>query len=104
MRYIFPLQVRPLQLRYCQRHLLVTPGTVLFTLYLMHCSVQTPRLLNIPDAKTLIAPADTPWIHSSAGTPTLPSRLLAICDISADPGGSIQFMNECTSIDEPFCL
>jgi alpha-aminoadipic semialdehyde synthase len=29
---------------------------------------------------------------------------LAICDISADPGGSIEFMNECTTIDEPFCL
>jgi alpha-aminoadipic semialdehyde synthase len=34
----------------------------------------------------------------------LPHRLLAICDISADPGGSIEFMNECTTIDEPFCL
>ena len=29
---------------------------------------------------------------------------VAICDISADPGGSIEFMNECTTIDEPFCL
>ena len=38
------------------------------------------------------------------GTPHLPHRLLAICDISADPGGSIEFMNECTTIDEPFCL
>ena len=34
----------------------------------------------------------------------MPHRLLAICDISADPGGSIEFMNECTTIDEPFCL
>lgn len=31
-------------------------------------------------------------------------RMLAICDISADPGGSIEFMNECTTIDTPFCL
>jgi alpha-aminoadipic semialdehyde synthase len=30
--------------------------------------------------------------------------LLGICDISADPGGSIEFMNECTTIDTPFCL
>lgn len=30
--------------------------------------------------------------------------MLAICDISADPGGSIEFMNECTNIDTPFCL
>ena len=38
------------------------------------------------------------------GAPSLPHRLLAVCDISADPGGSIEFMNECTTIDEPFCL
>lgn len=31
-------------------------------------------------------------------------RLLAICDISADTGGSIEFMNECTTIDKPFCV
>uniref|UniRef100_A0A8C7UP61 Aminoadipate-semialdehyde synthase n=1 Tax=Oncorhynchus mykiss TaxID=8022 RepID=A0A8C7UP61_ONCMY len=30
--------------------------------------------------------------------------LLAICDISADMGGSIEFMTECTSIDKPFCM
>jgi hypothetical protein len=41
---------------------------------------------------------------SILGAPSLPHRLLAICDISADPGGSIEFMNECTTIDEPFCL
>ena len=34
----------------------------------------------------------------------MPHRLIGICDISADPGGSIEFMNECTTIDEPFCL
>lgn len=33
-----------------------------------------------------------------------PPRLLAICDISADTGGSIAFMNECTTIDKPFCM
>ena len=63
-------------------------------------------------------------IFSLIGAPSLPHRLLAICDISADPGGSIEFMNECTtigktssspvlglllnqptlSLDEPFCL
>jgi len=70
----------------------------------IYWSPQTPRLLNIPDAKSLISPAMTPWIQQSPGCPGLPSRLIAICDISADPGGSIEFMNECTSIDEPFCL
>ena len=29
---------------------------------------------------------------------------MGICDISADPGGSIEFMKECTTIDHPFCL
>lgn len=32
------------------------------------------------------------------------SRLVAICDISADTGGSIEFMTECTTIDSPFCM
>lgn len=40
----------------------------------------------------------------SIGSPNLPHRLIAICDISADPGGSIEFMQECTTIDNPFCL
>ena len=29
-------------------------------------------------------------------------RLISVCDISADPGGSIEFMNDCTTIDAPF--
>ncbi|KAK7495551.1 hypothetical protein BaRGS_00013249, partial [Batillaria attramentaria] len=64
----------------------------------------SPRLLSIPDAKVLLQPSDAPWIPSSPGCPQLPHRLLAICDISADPGGSIEFMRECTTIDAPFCL
>ncbi|CAA3006406.1 alpha-aminoadipic semialdehyde synthase, mitochondrial [Olea europaea subsp. europaea] len=40
----------------------------------------------------------------STGSPSLPHRLIAICDISADPGGSIEFMQECTTIDNPFYL
>ncbi|KAI8782365.1 alpha-aminoadipic semialdehyde synthase mitochondrial [Biomphalaria glabrata] len=63
-----------------------------------------PRLITIPDAKTLLQPTVAPWLPSSPGCPTLPHRLLAICDISADPGGSIEFMRECTTIDRPFSL
>lgn len=63
-----------------------------------------PRLITIPEAKNLLRPQSFPWIPSSAGCPQLPHRLIAICDISADPGGSIEFMNECTTIDKPFCL
>lgn len=64
----------------------------------------SPRLITIPDAKYLLRPASTPWLPTSVGAPPLPHRLLAICDISADPGGSIEFMTECTTIDTPFCL
>uniref|UniRef100_A0A131XMG5 Putative lysine-ketoglutarate reductase/saccharopine dehydrogenase n=1 Tax=Hyalomma excavatum TaxID=257692 RepID=A0A131XMG5_9ACAR len=70
----------------------------------IYWAVNSPKLLTIPDAKRLLQPTNTPWLPSSAGAPSLPHRLLAICDISADPGGSIEFMNECTTIDAPFCL
>jgi len=63
-----------------------------------------PRLITIPDAKNLLRPQHTPWLHHSPGCPSLPHRLLAICDISADPGGSIEFMKECTTINHPFQL
>lgn len=70
----------------------------------IYWAVNSPKLLTIPDAKRLLQPTSTPWLPSSVGSPSLPHRLLAICDISADPGGSIEFMNECTTIDAPFCL
>ncbi|XP_035212536.1 alpha-aminoadipic semialdehyde synthase, mitochondrial-like, partial [Stegodyphus dumicola] len=70
----------------------------------IYWAVNSPKLLTIPDAKYLLRPSYTPWLPSSEGSPSLPHRLLAICDISADPGGSIEFMTECTTIDTPFCL
>ncbi|XP_012281223.1 alpha-aminoadipic semialdehyde synthase, mitochondrial [Orussus abietinus] len=70
----------------------------------IYWAVDSPKLLTIPDAKDLLRPAYTPWLPTSVGAPALPHRMLAICDISADPGGSIEFMNECTTIDTPFCL
>lgn len=70
----------------------------------IYWAVNSPKLLTIPDAKSLLRPANTPWLPTSKGSPALPHRMLAICDISADPGGSIEFMNECTTIDTPFCL
>uniref|UniRef100_A0A914VUB3 Saccharopine dehydrogenase (NAD(+), L-glutamate-forming) n=1 Tax=Plectus sambesii TaxID=2011161 RepID=A0A914VUB3_9BILA len=60
-----------------------------------------PRLLTISDAKRLL----TPNVKQSLdvpGCPTLPHRLIALCDISADPCGSIEFMTACTTIDKPF--
>ncbi|VDM39180.1 unnamed protein product [Toxocara canis] len=60
------------------------------------------RLITIPDAKHLLTPkARSPEVP---GCPTLPHRLIALCDISADPGGSIEFMRECTTIDKPFTI
>ncbi|XP_063928453.1 alpha-aminoadipic semialdehyde synthase, mitochondrial isoform X2 [Zophobas morio] len=70
----------------------------------IYWAVNSPKLLTIPDAKHLLRPAHTPWLPTSVGAPALPHRMLGICDISADPGGSIEFMNECTTIDTPFCL
>ncbi|KAG1658196.1 Alpha-aminoadipic semialdehyde synthase, mitochondrial [Nymphon striatum] len=70
----------------------------------MYWAVNSPRLLTLPDAKYLLQPTPLPWLPSSKGCPSIPHRLLAICDISADPGGSIEFMKECTTIDNPFCL
>ena len=64
----------------------------------------SPKLLTIPDAKRLLQPNYAPWLPTSIGSPALPHRLLAICDISADPGGSIEFMTDCTTIDNPFCM
>ncbi|CAB3223756.1 unnamed protein product [Arctia plantaginis] len=78
-----------------------------YTSVLVNCiywAVGSPKLLTIPNAKHLLLPSHTPWLPKSVGAPALPHRMLAICDISADPGGSIEFMNECTTIDTPFCL
>ncbi|XP_072527555.1 alpha-aminoadipic semialdehyde synthase, mitochondrial isoform X2 [Salminus brasiliensis] len=63
----------------------------------------TPRLLRRLDAQKLMKPSK---LSSSAieGWPELPHKFLAICDISADTGGSIEFMTECTTIEKPFCM
>ncbi|NWQ73897.1 AASS protein, partial [Columbina picui] len=63
----------------------------------------TPRLLSRQDAQKLLAPVK-PAAAAVEGCPELPHKLLAICDISADAGGSIEFMTECTTIDNPFCM
>uniref|UniRef100_A0A8C4UJ94 Aminoadipate-semialdehyde synthase n=1 Tax=Falco tinnunculus TaxID=100819 RepID=A0A8C4UJ94_FALTI len=63
----------------------------------------TPRLLSRQDAQKLLVPVRSAT-GSTEGCPELPHKLLAICDISADTGGSIEFMTECTTIDSPFCM
>ncbi|NXU71603.1 AASS protein, partial [Oreotrochilus melanogaster] len=63
----------------------------------------TPRLLSRQDAQNLMVPVRSAT-GATEGCPELPQKLLAICDISADTGGSIEFMTECTTIDSPFCM
>ncbi|XP_038608296.1 alpha-aminoadipic semialdehyde synthase, mitochondrial [Tachyglossus aculeatus] len=63
----------------------------------------TPRLLSRQDAQRLLVPIRSS-VDSVEGCPALPHKLVAICDISADAGGSIEFMTECTTIDSPFCM
>ncbi|XP_030856176.1 alpha-aminoadipic semialdehyde synthase, mitochondrial [Strongylocentrotus purpuratus] len=62
-----------------------------------------PRFLTNMDTQTLLGPMHV-QPTSEPGCPTLPHRLLAICDITADPGGSIEFITDCTTIESPFCL
>ncbi|XP_032076395.1 alpha-aminoadipic semialdehyde synthase, mitochondrial isoform X1 [Thamnophis elegans] len=64
---------------------------------------KTPRLLNRQDAQKLLTPLQ-PSPAATEGCPELPHKLVAICDISADTEGSIEFMTECTTIDSPFCM
>ncbi|EHB02403.1 Alpha-aminoadipic semialdehyde synthase, mitochondrial [Heterocephalus glaber] len=63
----------------------------------------TPRLLTRHDAQSLLAPVKSS-VAAIGGCPELPHKLVAICDISADTGGSIDFMTECTTIEHPFCM
>ncbi|XP_013415516.1 alpha-aminoadipic semialdehyde synthase, mitochondrial isoform X1 [Lingula anatina] len=65
-----------------------------------------PRLLTDADAKTLLAhDPNAPQDLTDIGEdPILPRQLLAICDISADEDGSIQWTKYCTTADEPFCI
>uniref|UniRef100_A0A673GTA3 Alpha-aminoadipic semialdehyde synthase, mitochondrial-like n=1 Tax=Sinocyclocheilus rhinocerous TaxID=307959 RepID=A0A673GTA3_9TELE len=64
----------------------------------------TPRLLRRLDAQRLIRPIIPASSSPDHGCPALPHKFLAICDISADTGGSIEFMTECTTIEKPFCM
>ncbi|KAI1888437.1 hypothetical protein AGOR_G00185130 [Albula goreensis] len=63
---------------------------------------ESPPTLEL-DAQRLMRPVERSALVTE-GSPDLPHRLLAICDISADSGGSIEFMTECTTIDKPFCM
>ncbi|VDP71119.1 unnamed protein product [Echinostoma caproni] len=66
---------------------------------------RVPQILTCKNVKSLLdVRPNIPGSPNNEGCPTLPHRLLAICDISADPGGSVEFTEECTTIDEPFNL
>ena len=57
------------------------------------------------DADPLLTPSPE-WKPSDlrSGCSSLPHRLIAICDISADKCGSIELVQHITSIDHPFLL
>ncbi|XP_015743069.1 alpha-aminoadipic semialdehyde synthase, mitochondrial, partial [Python bivittatus] len=69
----------------------------------IYWEANTPRLLSRQDAQKLLTPLQ-PSPAATEGCPELPHKLVAICDISADTEGSIEFMTECTTIDSPFCM
>uniref|UniRef100_A0A914D3V8 Alanine dehydrogenase/pyridine nucleotide transhydrogenase NAD(H)-binding domain-containing protein n=1 Tax=Acrobeloides nanus TaxID=290746 RepID=A0A914D3V8_9BILA len=48
--------------------------------------------------------ANDPRLIKTLDSTKLSSKLIAICDISADPNGSIEFMTECTTIEKPFVI
>ncbi|VDD76863.1 unnamed protein product [Mesocestoides corti] len=65
----------------------------------IYWGVNDPRI-NVPNAPANLS---TSCFGSNViGCPPLPQRLIAVCDISADPNGSLQFMQECTTIEKPF--
>ncbi|CAG0923326.1 unnamed protein product [Notodromas monacha] len=70
----------------------------------VYWSQEFPRLITLPDAKHLCEPVVAPWLAPCPGAPTLPHRLVAVCDISADLDGSIEFTVDCTTIDNPFWI
>ncbi|UJR16111.1 hypothetical protein I4U23_003023 [Adineta vaga] len=71
----------------------------------IYWEASSPKLLRIADAKQLLTPP-VEWEQNDpkSGCPSLPHRLLAICDITADKGGSIEIVQNTTSIDHPFLL
>lgn len=64
-----------------------------------------PKLLRTANANQLLT-SPNEWTQNDlkSGCPTLPHRLLAICDITADKGGCIEIVQHTTSIDHPFVL
>lgn len=66
--------------------------------------VNHPRFLTNMNTKQLLSEENSPKTDEAPGCPRLPHRLLAISDITADPGGSIEFITDCTSIEAPFAL
>ena len=59
-------------------------------------SYSHPRTMTTSDIQRLVTKEDP------AAKDSLPHRLVAICDITADSGGSIEFLTDCTSIEKPF--
>ena len=59
----------------------------------------SPRLITKEDAKALFARSEANSTQFG-----IPQRLIGICDISCDVGGSMEFMDTVTTIEQPFCV
>ncbi|CAF1565046.1 unnamed protein product, partial [Adineta steineri] len=64
-----------------------------------------PKLLRVAHGIQLVTPPPE-WIQTDprSGCPSLPHRLLAISDITADKWGSIELVQHTTTTDHPFLL
>ncbi|XP_019634663.1 PREDICTED: alpha-aminoadipic semialdehyde synthase, mitochondrial-like isoform X2 [Branchiostoma belcheri] len=70
----------------------------------MYWPPTAPRLLTNADLQGLLGnnATDNGGPGEVLGCPRLPHRLIAVSDISADEGGSLEFMTRCTSMDSQF--
>ncbi|KAG8172311.1 hypothetical protein JTE90_010337 [Oedothorax gibbosus] len=62
-----------------------------------------PKLLTTSDAQKLLQARPKTKSDSHSGF-DLPHRLLAICEISADPCGAFEFIDKCTTIKFPLFI
>ncbi|CBY40915.1 unnamed protein product [Oikopleura dioica] len=59
-----------------------------------------PKIMTNEDLKNLIDSQSR--VPEFPGVPFLPQKLQVISDISADSNGSLEFVVDCTSMEEPF--
>ena len=66
----------------------------------LYWSPGDPKILSTENLVSLIGNEERS--SSFSGVPFLPQKLTVIADISADLNGSLEFVEHCTSVEEPF--